>query len=75
MKFNVGDLVTLLPSSLNSSDLDLAIVIKLKRHPLSQKPIIELLFPDGFNATYWPERLRLITRNNDPQTILQSKDR
>ena len=74
MKFRIGDIVTLSFShSLFTDPIQIATVISLDSK--NGENIVELMWPDGYNDTYWEDRVELLSRQDDPEKVQQSQGR
>lgn len=68
MKFRVGDIVTLSFShSLFTDPVHVATVISLDTK--NGDNIVELMWPDGYNDTYWEDQVELLFRQDDTKTV------
>ena len=63
MKFKVGDIVTLsFKHNLPTDPPQIATVISLGSK--NSENIVELMFPDGYNDTYWEDQVELLSRQD-----------
>ena len=74
MKFKIGDIVTLsFAHNLPTDPPQIATVISLGSK--NSENIVELMFPDGYNDTYWEDQVELLSRQDDPEKVQQSQSR
>ena len=74
MKFKIGDIVTLsFAHNLPTDPPQIATVISLGSK--NSENIVELMFPDGYNDTYWEDQVVLLSRQDDPEKVQQSQSR
>jgi hypothetical protein len=68
VKFWVGDIITLSFShSLFTDPIQIATVISLDTK--NGVNIVELMWPDGYNDTYWECQVELLCRQDDTKTV------
>lgn len=74
MKFKIGDIVTLsFAHNLPTDPPQIATVISLGSK--NSENIVELMFPDGYNDTYWEDQVVLLSRQDVTETVLRNKRR
>lgn len=74
MKFKIGDIVTLsFAHNLPTDPPQIATVVSLGSK--NSENIVELMFPDGYNDTYWEDQVELLSRQDDPEKVQQSQGR
>lgn len=72
MKFKVGDIVTLsFSNSLFTDPVQIATVISLGTK--NGENTVEMVWPDGYNDTYWEDQVMLLSRQDDHKKVQQSQ--